>query len=219
MKTIAIQLAIAGLLAVTLPAKGQMIVNDPKVLAEALKQARSWKQQLDSMQTQIKSMTGDRGMSRVLGAAVPVLPADWTRAMTGISGVTQQIRAAQSVLPAGVVAKMSPELRSLLNQAQTLSASTQAMAQSAYNDAATTHRTRIATLQAQLAGMSDMKAAADLANLIAIEHASLVNDQNQINAANGAAAAQAEAQRLILDQMRVATGGTGQILKVDFSLP
>jgi type IV secretion system protein VirB5 len=104
-------------------------------------------------------------------------------------------------------AYMSQQLQEFLAQAQNLSAANQAMAQTAFNDAAA-RQSRLQTLTATLAKTDDPKAAYDLANRIAIEHAALLKDQNQLEAAATAAAAQDRAQRLMISQMRAASAGT-----------
>lgn len=202
----------------TLPAHAQLAVIDPAAIAEAAKQVKAWEQQYVQMRTQIDSMTGNRGMATLLPAAARVMPPDWTQSMTQLSALAQQIRSAQAILTPRQAASLSPALQSFLAQSQNLSAATQAMAQEAYNDASV-RETRLRTLTAALAATNDPKAAYDLANAIAIEHAALVKDQNQLTAAANGAAAQGEAQRLITNQMRAAASGLGNFPKIDTSLP
>lgn len=202
----------------------QMTVIDPAVLGEAVKQVSAWSDQykqmnaqIESLQFQIKAMTGDRGMSRLLPASMQVLPADWVQSMSKLSALAQQIRQAQAVLLPGQVAHMSPDLQRFLAQAQDVSAAHQAMAQVAFNDAAV-RQSRLNTLTATLAQTDDPKAAYDLANRIAIEHAELVKDQSQLEAAASGATAQDRAQRLMISQMRAAAVGT-TIPRLDVPLP
>lgn len=201
-----------------LTANAQLVVTDPKALAEAVKQVKAWEQQYAQMRMQIESMTGNRGMASLLPAAMRVLPADWTQSMTQLSALAQEIRSAQAILTPPQAASLSPTLQSFLSQAQNISASSQAMAQAAYNDA-TVREQRLRTLTGALATTNDPKAAYDLANAIAIEHAALVKDQNQLAAAGNGAAAQAEAQRLMTNQMRAAASGQGNFPAIDTSLP
>lgn len=210
--------AAIALVAGVLPAHAQLTVIDPAAIAEAAKQVRAWEQQYVQMRTQIDSMTGNRGMASLLPAAARVLPPDWTQSMTQLSALAQEIRSAQAVLTPGQVARLSPALQSFLAQSQNLSAATQAMAQAAYNDAAVREQ-RLRTLTGALTTTNDPKAAYDLANAIAIEHAALVKDQNQLTAAANGAAAQGEAQRLITNQMRAAASGQGNFPRIDTSLP
>lgn len=209
---------LATLLAGALPARAQMVVNDPAVLAQSIRQVTAWQQQLSQMQNQVNAVSGDRGMGRVLGAASPALPPDWASATTQLSAMANGIRQAQAVLTPAQSAQLAPQLRTLLSQAQSLSAATQAMAQTAYKSAASDSQARLDTLHGQMA-TKDLKASADLANATALEQARLINQQNQLLAAANAAAAQAEADRLRINQMRVATGGTGTLPQIDFSIP
>jgi len=212
------------LTSVSIQSNAQMHVVDPAVLGEAVKQVKAWSDQyrqmatqIESMNYQIKSMTGDRGMSRLLPAAAGVLPADWAQSMNNLSAIAQQIRQAQAVLRPDQAAHLSPDLQRFLAQAQNVSAANQAMSQSAFNDAAM-RQSRLKVLTDTLARTGDPKAAYDLANRIAIEHAELVKDQNQLEAAANGAAAQDRAQRLMVSQMRAGSVGT-TIPRVDTSLP
>jgi type IV secretion system protein VirB5 len=201
-----------------LTAQAQLVVTDPKALAEAVKQVKAWEQQYAQMRMQIESMTGNRGMASLLPAAMRVLPPDWTQSMTQLSSLAQEIRSAQAILTPRQAASLSPALQSFLSQAQNISAASQAMAQAAYNDA-TAREQRLRTLTGALATTKDPKAAYDLANAIAIEHAALVKDQNQLAAAGNGAVAQTEAQRLMSNQMRAAAAGQGNFPAIDTSLP
>lgn len=214
----------AALIVPSLQASAQMAVLDVKNLAEATKQVRAWadqyrqmKAQIDAMNFQIQSMTGDRGMSRLLAPGVPALPSDWTQSMTNLSALARQIKQSQAVLTPDQATRLSPDLQRLLSQAQDISASNQAMAQTAFNDAAVRQR-RLQILTGALATTTDPKAAYDLANRIAIEHAELVKDQNQLEAAGNGAAAQDRAQQLMINQMRASSFGTA-VPKIDTSLP
>lgn len=208
---------LATLLAGALPARAQVVVNDPAVLAQALKQVTAWQQQAAQMQSQLTAMTGNRGMATLLPARPAVLPPDWAQSMTTLSPLAQQIRQSQAVLSPAQSARLSPDLQQYLAQAQSLSAAHQAMAQAAYNDAAT-REARLQTLNGTLATTQDPKAAADLGNRVAIEQAALLRDQNQLEAAASGAVAQDRAQRLMTNQLRAAAFGTA-MPKLDTSLP
>jgi type IV secretion system protein VirB5 len=178
-----------------LSAQAQLVVTDPTGLAEAIKQVKAWEQQYAQMQMQIDSMTGNRGMANLLPTATRVMPADWTQSMTQLSALAQQIRSAQAIRTPSQAASLSPGLQSFLSQSQDISAANQAMAQAAYNDAAVREQ-RLHTLTDAMATTNDPKASYDLANAIAIEHAALVKDRNQLAAAgNGAAAAYSAGSR------------------------
>jgi type IV secretion system protein VirB5 len=202
----------------TLSAHAQLVVTDPLGLAQAVKQVSAWEQQYAQMRIQIDSMTGSRGMAGLLPAATRILPPDWTQSMTQLSALAQEIRSAQAILTPAQAASLSPALQSFLSQSQSISAANQAMAQAAYNDA-TVREQRLRTLTGALATTNDPKAAYDLANAIAIEHTALVKDQNQLSAAGNGAAAQVEAQRLMINQMRAAASGQGNFPAIDTSMP
>ena len=189
-------------------------VFDVSNFTQALKQVQAWtkqynqmRAQIETMNNQLKAMTGDRGMATLLPALAPAMPADWTQSMTNLSALAQQIRSSQAVLTPQQASYMSQQLQHFLSQAQNLSAANQAIAQTAFNDAAM-RQSRLQTLTATLATTKDPKAAYDLANRIAIEHAALLKDQNQLEAAAYGAAAQDHAQRLMIMQMRAASAGT-----------
>ncbi len=189
-------------------------VFDVSNFGQAVKQVQAWTQQynqmraqIDNMNSQLKSMTGDRGMATLLPSLGPSMPADWAQSMTNLSALAQQIRSVQAVLTPDQASFMSQQLQHFLSQAQNLSAANQAMAQTAFNDAAM-RQSRLQTMTATLAATKDPKAAYDLANRIAIEHAALLQDQNQLEAAANGAAAQDRAQRLMINQMRAASSGT-----------
>jgi type IV secretion system protein VirB5 len=200
-----------------LHANAQLIVNDPLTLAQAVKQVTAWQQQYVQMKAQIDAMTGNRGMATLLPRLTPALPADWAQSMTSLTSLAQQIRQSQAVLTPAQAAYLTADMQRFVAQAQNLSAANQAMAQTAYNDAAA-RQSRLQTLTATLATTKDPKAAYDLANLIAIEHAALQRDQNQLEAAASGAAAQERAQRQMKNEMRAAMAGT-VIPKIDTSLP
>jgi type IV secretion system protein VirB5 len=213
------------LLAVTsLQTKAQLAVIDSANVAQAAKQVRAWadqyqqmRSQIDAMNSQLRALTGDRGMATLLPTLVPFMPADWTQAMTDLSVLAKQIRESQAILTPAQAAYISPQLQQFLAQAQSQSAANQAMAQVAFNDAAA-RQARLQTLIARLATTDDPKSAYDLANLVAIEHAGLIKDQNQLEAAANGAAAQERAQQLMINQLRVTNAGSA-IPIIDTSLP
>ncbi len=205
---------VSSLAGTSFHAQAQWAVIDAANLGQATQQVKAWAEQykqmraqIDSMTAQYKAMTGNRGMATLLPTVAPSLPADWAMAMRNLSSLAQQIRQSQAVLTPEQAVHMSQQLQQFLAQAQDLSAANQAMAQTAFNDAAA-RQSRLQTMTATLATTEDPKAAYDLANRIAIEHAALLKDQNQLEAAASAATAQDRAQRLMISQMRAASAGT-----------
>jgi type IV secretion system protein VirB5 len=199
-------------------ASAQLLTLDVANLTQAIQQVTAWAQQAKQMQNQITSMTGNRGMSTLLPASVPVMPSNWNSAMTTLTPSGQQIKSAQTVLTPQQTAALTPQMQSYLTQVQILSAANQSMSQAAYNDA-TARQARLQTLTAKLGTTNDPKSDAELANAIGIEHAGLVKDQNQLIAAANSQASQAQAQQLMINQMRTQTSGPGNFPKIDTSLP
>lgn len=195
-----------------------MPVIDVSNVAQAIKQVAAWKQQYQQMASQYAALTGPRGMATLLPKVIPALPPDWSAAMTSLSPLAAELRRAQSVLTPAQLAALPPDLRSFVSQAADLSAANQAMAQQAYNDAAA-RQARLATMTAALGGANDPKAAADLTNAIAIEHAGLLQDHNQLVAAANGAAAQMQAQQRIINDLRSASAGSGNFPKLNLELP
>lgn len=216
-----VAMSLAG---ISLQSFAQWAVLDVANLAQASKQVKSWadqyqqmRSQIDALNYQIKSTTGDRGMSTLLPQVAPAMPSDWAQSMTHLSTLARNIRQTQAVMSPDQAALLTNDLQRYLSQAQNMSAANQAMAQTAFNDAVV-RRSRLDVLTSTLARTTDPKAAFDLANRIAIEHAELVKDQNQLTAAANGAAAQERAQQLMINQIRASSAGT-TIPKIDVSLP
>lgn len=228
--------AVALVLAAHSPAMAITTVFNPTLLLQAIQQTQAWAQQYQQMASQIRqlqqanaAMSGDRGMAGLLGNQNrSYLPPNWDQAMTTLSqsgttygqlaAVTRQIKEAQSVLSQQDASRMSPQMQQYLEQTRNLTASQQAIGQSAYNTAAQ----RVNTLQAltnALNGQTDPKAVMDLQARIASEQAALANDQAQLQAVAQLTAAQSVAQQAMTNEMRAKAAGSGRVLKIDSSLP
>lgn len=218
------------------PAHAITAVIDAAVLGQAIQQVQAWGQQYAQMQAQIQqlrqtqaSMTGDRGMSGLLGNQNrSYLPPNWNAAMTALNtpgtsygqlaAAAQQIKQAQSVLSAQETSRLSPQMQAYLEQTRNLAASQQAMGQAAYNTSAQ----RVNTLQAltnALSGQTDPKAVMDLQARIASEQAALQNDGIQLQAVAQLTAAQSVAQQSMVNEMRAQTSGSGNFPRLDTRLP
>lgn len=228
--------AVTLALAAHSPAMALTTVFDPALLTQALQQMQAWGQQYQQMSSQIRqlqqanaAMSGDRGMAGLLGNQNRTyLPPNWNQAMTTLNqggttygqlaAVTRQIKEAQAVLSQQEAGKMSPQMQQYLEQTRNLTASQQAIGQSAYNTAAQ----RVNTLQAltnALNGQTDPKAVMDLQARIASEQAALANDQAQLQSVAQLTAAQSVAHQSMVNEMRAKAAGSGRILKIDSSLP
>lgn len=222
--------------AVQVPAHAITAVIDAAVLRQSIQQVQAWSQQYQQMQAQIaqirqthSAMTGDRGMSGLLsGQNRAYLPADWNAAMRSLdtpgtsygqlAAAARQIRDAQSVLSTQQMGRLSPQMQQYIEQARNLSASQQAIGQSAYQTAAQRVNT-LQTLTNALSGQTDPKAVMDLQARIASEQAALANDQAQLQAVSQLTAAQSAAQQGMANELRVQTSGTGSFPRLDTSLP
>lgn len=228
--------AVALAFAAHSPAHAITAVIDAAVLGQAIQQVQAWGQQYQQMQAQLSqlrqaqaSMTGDRGMSGLLGNQNrSYLPPNWNAAMTALNtpGTTygqlaaaaQQIKQAQSVLSAQETSRLSPQMQAYLEQTRNLAASQQALGQAAYNTSAQ----RVNTLQAltnALNGATDPKAVMDLQARIASEQAALQNDGIQLQAVAQLTAAQSVAQQSMVNEMRAQTSGSGNFPRLDTRLP
>ncbi|KQQ96115.1 type IV secretion system protein [Massilia sp. Leaf139] len=215
---------VIGLACASVNVHAQLKVIDPAVLAQAGKQVRAWgeqyqqmRTQIDTMNAQLKAMTGNRGMATLLPHVASELPPDWAHAMSQLSALARQIKDAGAVLTPEQATFLSPDVQTLLAQMQDVSAANKAMAEIAYRSAAARH-SRLQGFTDALASTQDPKAAYDLANRIAIEHAALMQDQNQLIAAANAAAVEERDQKLRITQMRAAAFGTA-MPRIDTALP
>lgn len=214
------------------PARAITTVIDPAVLTQAVQQVAAWGQQYQQMQSQISqlrqaqaSMTGDRGMGGLLGNQNRTyLPENWNAAMSSLNAgggtsygqlanVARQIKQAQSVLSQQDTERLSPQMQQYLEQTRNLSASQQAIGQSAYNTAAERVHT-LQTLTNAISGQTDPKAIFDLQARIASEQAALQNDQAQLQAVLALQDSQATAQQGMANEIRAQTAGRGNFPRV-----
>lgn len=236
MKKLTKIIAAVAVFAATTPALAITTVYDPALIVQAIKQVQAWSQQYSQMQAQISqlrqtqaAMSGDRGMAGLLGNQNRgYLPPNWDQAMTTLNqagtsyttlaNTARQIKQAQSVLSQQDAGRMSPQMQQYLEQTRNLTASQQAIGQSAYSTAAQ----RVNTLQAltnALNGQVDPKAVMDLQARIASEQAALANDQAQLQSVAQLTTAQSAAHQAMTNEMRAKAAGSGRVLKIDSSLP
>lgn len=203
-------------------------VLDIANLGQAMQQVAAWQQQYTQMQSQIKSMTGDRGMANLLPGSRTYLPADWNSAMTtlnqgggtsygALAQAAQQIKNAQSVLSQQQTSTMTPQMQQYVEKIRNLSASQQAMGQAAYSTAAQRVNT-LQTLTNSLNGQTDPKAVMDLQARIQSEQAGLANDQAQLQSVAQLTAAQNQAQMNMANEIRAQASGTGNFPSLDTSV-
>lgn len=203
-------------------------VLDIANLGQAMQQVAAWQQQYTQMQSQISSMTGDRGMANLLPGSRTYLPADWSSAMTtlnqgggtsygALAQAAQQIKNAQSVLSQQQTSTMTPQMQQYVEKIRNLSASQQAIGQAAYSTAAQRVNT-LQTLTNSLNGQTDPKAVMDLQARIQSEQAGLANDQAQLQSVAQLTAAQNQAQMNMANEIRAQASGTGNFPSLDTSV-
>ena len=203
-------------------------VLDVANLGQAMQQVAAWQQQYSQMQNQISSMTGDRGMANLLPGNRTYLPSDWNSAMNtlnqgggtsyrALAQAAQQIKNAQSVLSQQQTSTMTPQMQQYVEKIRNLSASQQAMGQAAYTTAAQRVNT-LQTLTNSLNGQTDPKAVMDLQARIQSEQAGLANDQAQLQSVAQLTTAQGQAQKVMANELRAQTSGSGTFPRIDTSV-
>lgn len=175
------QFAVIDVAAVT------QLVTEVQNLQQALTVARG---QLTAAQTELRSITGDRGMEQLLaGVNRNYLPADWGQLSAaldnssttygGLSSAIQEAVSEDSVLSAQQVASLSPAAQQQLASARSTAALLQAVTRQALANASG----RFADLQQLISTIgtaSDQKAILDLDARIGAEQAMLQNEQSKL---------------------------------------
>jgi type IV secretion system protein VirB5 len=194
------------------------LVTEVQDLEQALTVARD---QLAEAQSQLSSMTGDRGMEQLLsGVDRNYLPADWTQlsaavqgtsaAYAALSAAVRQALAEDAVLTPAQAGTLSPEAQRQLAGDRRTAALLQAVSRLALANASG----RFGDLQQLIAAMgraNDQKGILDLDARIAAEQAMLANEQSKLSMMVAAAEAQRwadeeqERERAIAGQGEFAT--------------
>jgi type IV secretion system protein VirB5 len=185
------QFAVIDVAAVT------QLVSEVQDLEQALTVARGT---LDEAQSQLRSMTGDRGMERLLaGTDRNYLPTDWGQLAAALSGGTsaypslsaaiRQALAADSVLTAQQMGTLSPDGQRQLAADRDTAALLKALSGEALANASS----RFADLQQLIDAIgtaSDQKGILDLNARIGAEEAMLENERTKLAMLVAAAEAQ-----------------------------
>jgi type IV secretion system protein VirB5 len=173
------------------------LVTEVQDLEQALTVARD---QLEQAQTQLRSMSGDRGMERLLaGTNRNYLPADWdelTAAMNatspayaGLSAAVKSALAADAVLTPQQLGSLSPLMQQQLVGERATAALLQALSRQALANASG----RFADLQQLITAIgtaADQKSILDLDARIGAEQAMLQNERTKLAMLVAAAQAQ-----------------------------
>lgn len=185
------QFAVIDVAAVT------QLVTEVQNLEQALTVAR---EHLEEAQTELRSMTGDRGMELLLsGANRNYLPADWgqltaalndtSSAYASLSAGVRQALSEDTVLTAQQVATLSPDAQQQLADDRETAALLQALSRQALANASS----RFGELQQLISAIgaaSDQKGILDLGARIGAEQAMLENEQTKLAMLAAAAEAQ-----------------------------
>jgi type IV secretion system protein VirB5 len=222
-----LSLVIVGLIALsgTRVAHAQWAVVDVGAITQLIQEVTTLKAQLDTArntltqaQQQYQSMTGGRGMDRLLSGTVRnYLPADWQSligTLNGLSGsygaLTGQLNAAlaaNAILTPNQLARLSPQERAQLQNARNSAALMQATSQQALQASSQ----RFASLQQLINAIpsaSDEKGALDLQARISAEQAMLQNEQTKIQTLNQSLQADARAQQQRNQELAISNIGS-----------
>jgi type IV secretion system protein VirB5 len=204
---------LAASIAITPAARAQWAVIDVPAIVQLVQEVQTMQQQLatarsqlQSTQQALQSMTGDRGMERLLAGATPnYLPSNWTQVTSalrgqGASGYAGLSADVQSAIAANAV--LSPQRLATLSSAdqQQIQAARQwtAMQQVLAHQALANASGRFAAIQSLIAAIStaaDQKGILDLQARISAELGMLQNEQTKIQVLFQATQAQESALR------------------------
>ena len=205
-----------ALLAIAAPAaRAQLAVFDVSAFGQLLVQVRTLQEQLGTAQTHLmqaqsefQSMTGQRGMERLLaGTARNYLPAEWTGLVGAIHGIgaaygslTSDLHAAMdalAVLSAQQLAELPDPAQTQLTAGREHAAILQALTHQALANTSSNFA-RIQQLIDAIPGASDQKAILELQARIGAEQGMLQNEQTKLQVLYQATAAErwAAEQRL-----------------------
>jgi type IV secretion system protein VirB5 len=187
-----------ALMTIAPAARAQWAVIDVPAIAQLIQEVQTMQQQLatareqlQSAQQALQSMTGDRGMERLLGSTTRnYLPADWTQVMSvmqgqaaggfaALSAEVQSAVAVNAVLSPQRLAALSPADQQQIQAARRSSAVQQALAHEALANASG----RFAEIQSLISAIStagDQKSILDLQARISAELGMLQNEQTKI---------------------------------------
>lgn len=192
-------------------AHAQWAVVDVGAIAQLIEQIATMKQQVDTArshlreaQRQMQSMTGDRGMDRLLsGTERNYLPSSWGE----LEASVRQVDASLRVLTAQQYSGLSAAERSQVDAARGASAMLQTTARRALESASN----RFAALQELIDAIpaaQDQKAILDLQARIAAEQGMLANEQTKLDVLYQAAQAEELARKQRAREQAIADVGS-----------
>jgi type IV secretion system protein VirB5 len=202
---------LAASLAATPAARAQWAVVDVGAIAQLAQQVKTMEQGVTIAQVQLQearqvlsSMTGDRGMERLVsGTTRNYLPSNWTQlaaamqdsgAHTGLPADVQSAVAANAVLPPQQLAALPPAEQQQIRAERLTVATQQAISRAALANASS----RFADIQSLIAAIpkaGDQKGILDLQARISAELGMLQNEQTKLQVLYQATEAQQSSTR------------------------
>ena len=207
------------------PARAQWAVIDVNAIGELVQEVATLRQQLQTaeqslvqQESQVRAMTGSRGMQNLLsGTNRNYLPPDWTTLaslVTQTSGAyqalaegVQNLISANAVLTPAQVAQLSPAEQANLNAAREAAAILEATSRAALANTSS----RFASLQQLIAAIpsaTDQKGALDLQARIEAEQAMLENEHTKLEVLDESIAAQRLAEQQSVREQAIAGVGS-----------
>jgi len=202
----------AGMLVTAVPARAQFAVIDAASVTQLIGQARTLAQELVTARAQLASaeqlytsMSGSRGMQRLLGGMSPdALPSDWSTLLAvmrgeggGYAGLAAALSAArrdEALLPADALDVLPPDERASIQSARQAIALLSALAQQSLSDGESRLDT-LRNLNAAIGSATDPKGILELQAAIGAEDGVLQNEQLKLQVLHQAVEAQRWADR------------------------
>jgi type IV secretion system protein VirB5 len=206
-------------------ARAQFAVVDVGAIAQLVQQVRTLQAELEMARNQLAqaqveyaSITGNRGMERLLsGVQRNYLPGSWWDVQTvlqsgggtyaALAAGVRDTAGANSMLSPQQVALLSPVVQQLIDMRRRLTA----LSQNVARQSLATTSNRFASLQLlveALGGSADQKAVLDLQARIGAENAMLQNERTKLQTLNQLVQSEQEANRQ--QQRELALAGHGQ---------
>jgi type IV secretion system protein VirB5 len=210
---LAVGLGFSGRAAAVIP------VIDVKAITQLLSQLRALEDQLATERSALASMTGSRGMERLLaGTARNYLPPDWAELARAIEGASQHYAAlsaeitqaiqSNAVLDAATLGRWGAASQSELQAARRQTAARATLAHAGLSNTSARFAA-IETLIQAIPSAQDQKAVLELQSRIAAEQGMLENEQTKL--AMLLESAQAEEAALKLRQRERVLGSIGSL--------
>jgi type IV secretion system protein VirB5 len=170
-------------------------LNSIQQLVNTVQQLKTMYSQLTTMQNQLTALTGARGFENLMRNQMvrDYLPGEWQQVgnvlastqtqYSQIADTVKNLNEKNAVLAANDLARMSPQLRDLVQRTRTAASTQSALATAAYNNAST-NVSRLQVLMDSIRNTNDPKAIAELQARINSEQTMLQNDAIKLSQAS-----------------------------------